>query len=151
MRKALLSVLAASILILSIIATLSVPRAYSQLPLPPGVSRKDVVIFDILHGRSPAPDNFNVWVIGAIPRQGYIHPVCVDTLWYLNHSDPHGGLVNVLAAAPPQYEEGYTKLIVKLKQGVYWSDGVEFTADDVVFTIKAHLQNPNLAFSSIVK
>lgn len=31
--------------------------------------------------------------------------------------------------------ESETSWLVKLKQGIMWSDGVEFTADDVVFTI----------------
>lgn len=26
--------------------------------------------------------------------------------------------------------------MIKLRKGIYWSDGVEFTADDLVFTIQ---------------
>lgn len=38
--------------------------------------------------------------------------------------------------------EGPTSWLVNLKQGVLWSDGTEFTADDVVFTID-RMRNPD--------
>uniref|UniRef100_A0A7C5UZ31 Solute-binding protein family 5 domain-containing protein n=1 Tax=Ignisphaera aggregans TaxID=334771 RepID=A0A7C5UZ31_9CREN len=137
------------IIALSSIYLISMPHTYSQLPLPPGVARKDVAIIDVIHGRTPTPDNFNVWVIG-IP-QGHIHQFCVDTLWYANLSDPAGTLVNILAAGVPEYKDNYMTLIIKLKQGVYWSDGVEFTADDVVFTINTIAANPNLNWNAVVR
>jgi hypothetical protein len=30
-------------------------------------------------------------------------------------------------------------MTVKLRRGIYWSDGVEFTTDDVIYTIQTHL------------
>jgi len=148
-KKYLNAVLMLLIVVLSVIPLISVPHTYSQLPLPSGVSRKDVVILDIIQGRTPTPDNYNVWVIGV--PQGHIHQFCVDTLWYSNLSDPRGTLVNVLAADAPRYENNYRTLIIKLKQGVYWSDGVEFTADDVVFTLNALAANPNLNWYDTVR
>ena len=61
-----------------------------------------------------------------------------DTLWYI---DPDAGISdgpwnNSLAAAPPIYNDDYTEMTVKLREGIYWSDGVEFTADDVIFTVE---------------
>ena len=46
---------------------------------------------------------------------------------------------NSLASEPPIYNDDFTEMTVKLRPGIYWSDGVEFTADDVVFTINTHL------------
>ena len=52
---------------------------------------------------------------------------------------PDGVLVPVLAAEIPTLENGgisedLTTITWKLKEGVIWSDGTPFTADDVVFT-----------------
>ncbi len=33
-------------------------------------------------------------------------------------------------------------MTVKLKEGIYWSDGVEFTADDVKFTVDTQIAHP---------
>ena len=30
-------------------------------------------------------------------------------------------------------------MTVKLREGIYWSDGVEFTADDVVYTVETQI------------
>ena len=56
----------------------------------------------------------------------------MDTFWYI---DPDYGIDGVwdnsLAAEKPIYNADFTEMTVKLRQGIYWSDGVEFTADDV--------------------
>ena len=48
-----------------------------------------------------------------------------DTLWYI---DPDAGIDdpwnNSLAAEPPIYNEDFTQMTVKLREGIYWSDGV---------------------------
>lgn len=56
-------------------------------------------------------------------------------MWY----DPDGVSVPALAAEVPTLENGgisedLTTITYKLKEGVLWSDGTPFTADDVVFT-----------------
>jgi peptide/nickel transport system substrate-binding protein len=53
--------------------------------------------------------------------------------------DPEGRLLPVLAAAVPSLENGgvaadLRSVTWKLKQGIRWSDGEEFSADDVLFT-----------------
>jgi peptide/nickel transport system substrate-binding protein len=37
---------------------------------------------------------------------------------------------------------------VKLRKGLYWSDGVEFTADDVVYTVKTQMDHPGMNWSA---
>lgn len=57
----------------------------------------------------------------------------------LAHYDQDGNMVPFLAAEIPTVENGgvsedLTTITWKLKEGVLWSDGTPFTADDVVFT-----------------
>ena len=55
---------------------------------------------------------------------------------------------NSLAAEPPIYNADFTEMTVKLRQGIFWSDGKEFTADDVVFTTDTHLKTNGLVRSA---
>jgi len=50
---------------------------------------------------------------------------------------------NALAAEPPIYNDDFTQMTVKLREGLYWSDGVEFSGDDLYFTVdllRTHLE-----------
>jgi peptide/nickel transport system substrate-binding protein len=80
-----------------------------------------------------SPDNFNEWV-GWKNRNRGMAQLMNEPLW----TDAYaiGEVVNSLAAAPPEYNDDFTVMTVALREGVFWSDGVEFTADDVVFTIE---------------
>jgi peptide/nickel transport system substrate-binding protein len=50
------------------------------------------------------------------------------------------------------YNADFTQIVVKLRDGVTWSDGQPFTTKDVVFTIKMLVDNaPKLAWSSDMK
>ena len=42
-------------------------------------------------------------------------------------------------------------MTVKLRRGIHWSDGVEFTADDVVYTIQTHMKTNGLRWSAPVQ
>ncbi|TME89980.1 MAG: hypothetical protein E6I52_28540, partial [Chloroflexi bacterium] len=47
-----------------------------------------------------------------------------------------------------QYNTDYTQLTVNLRNGVEWSDGVPFTAKDVVFTINMLKGHPDITNGS---
>ena len=47
----------------------------------------------------------------------------------------------------PIYNADFTQMTVKLRKGIFWSDGVEFTADDVVYTIQTHMKTNGLRWS----
>ena len=36
-------------------------------------------------------------------------------------------------------------MTVKLREGIYWSDGVEFTADDLYYTVDLLKKTPGMA------
>ena len=40
------------------------------------------------------------------------------------------------------------EMTVKLRDGIFWSDGVEFTADDVVFTVQTLMKTPGMNWSA---
>src|ERR1039458_251930 len=95
---------------------------------------------------------FNIWAINAGGQSNGLHQLAMDTFWYI---DPEQGIDDVwensLAAEKPIYNADFTEMTVKLRRGIYWSDGVEFTADDVVYTIQTHLQNAGLRWSAPVQ
>mgnify|MGYP000424442451 CR=1 FL=1 len=103
--------------------------------LPPGIPRGDLVIVTQREaGRVQNPEWGNIWIPGA--HVGIL--IVFEPMYYYNVSEPRieRRLIPCLAAAPPEYMDNYTKVRIRLKEGIYWSDGVEFTAEDVVFTIK---------------
>ena len=69
--------------------------------------------------------------------------------WYI---DPDSGLDGVwdnsLAAEKPIYNADFTEMTVKLRSGIFWSDGVEFTADDVVYTVETQMKTNGLRWSA---
>lgn len=111
--------------------------------LPIDVPREDTLILDQIF-RYPVANNFNLWTpgAGALPtRQAFV----ADTFWYIDQQT--GEWINSLAREKPIYNDDYTEMKVNLRKGIYWSDGVEFTADDVVFTIKTLKANSGMYFS----
>ena len=72
-----------------------------------------------------------------------LQQLCLDTLWYIDPDHELNGQVwdNSLAADKPQYNKDFTEMTVKLRPGIMWSDGVEFTADDVIYTVETQAKN----------
>jgi peptide/nickel transport system substrate-binding protein len=115
--------------------------------LPISVPREQVYVVDQIFRYSVA-NNFNLFVPGGPPsptRQGLV----MDCLWYIDQDS--GEWINSLAADKPTYSADRTQLTVPIRHGVKWSDGVEFTADDVAFTVNSLINNPGLLFSAEMK
>ena len=113
----------------------------------PGVPRDECLILENPSGTVLPADDFNRW------RSGYggfwvcgLQQLALDALWYI---DPDAGVDgvwdNALAAEPPIYNDDFTQMTVKLREGIYWSDGVEFTADDLYYTVDLIKNTPGLA------
>lgn len=125
---------------------LLVGMAFSQVL--PNIPRSETLIVDILHGRVGNPGNFNLWSLGSLSGHGP-HQLLMDALWYV---DPQTGeWINALAAQEPIYNDDFTQITIKLRQGLYWSDGVPFTADDVVFTVKNIASHPGMGPSAQIQ
>ncbi len=51
-----------------------------------------------------------------------------------------------LAAGPAEVlNDEHTKFRINLKEGIYWSDGVEFTADDMIYTLETNFACKDIA------
>jgi peptide/nickel transport system substrate-binding protein len=101
------------------------------------VPREDTVIFDIDNTNIAAPTNFNDLVPGTNKNQG-AHQSMWEPLFILNYGtgkiEPYLGT----SFTPNDAQDVWT---LKLHEGITWSDGVPFTADDVVFTIQLLLDD----------
>jgi peptide/nickel transport system substrate-binding protein len=127
----------------------------------PGVKRGDCIIIEDPTGALSNPDSFNRWSCWAGGGGGWstgIQQLGMDTLWYI---DPDAGITrpgvkdsvwhNSLAADKPIYNKDYTQMTAKLRKGIMWSDGVEFTSADVKYTVELLAQNPTMIFGSSFK
>jgi peptide/nickel transport system substrate-binding protein len=127
----------------------------------PGVKRGDTIIVEDPSAAIINPDNFNLWTAWAGGNGGVsngLQQLAMDTLWYI---DPDAGLKhgtekdntwhNSLASAAPIYNKDFTVMTAKLKKGIYWSDGVEFTSADVKYTVEILAQNTTALFGANFK
>jgi peptide/nickel transport system substrate-binding protein len=69
---------------------------------------------------------------------------------YLFYYNWISGRAEPWLAQKATYNKDFTSLTIDLRHGVRWSDGVPFTSADVVYTLKALLQNPTLVNASVV-
>ncbi|MEX1180395.1 MAG: ABC transporter substrate-binding protein [Cucumibacter sp.] len=112
--------------------------------------RNETLIINNPEGPAANPGWFNIWVAGAGGSwSGGLHQLNLDTLWFI---DPDAGLdgavYNELATGPAEYNADFTEMTVKLRQGVLWSDGVEFTAADVKYTVETQAATPGYVWSA---
>jgi len=132
----------------------------SQVPSPlvdllqqvaPGVPREECLILENPGGTVQPADDFNRWRSGYSPIwvSGF-QQLALDALWYI---DPDAGVKgvwdNALAAEKPIYNADFTQMTVKLRKGIMWSDGVEFTADDLFYTVDVQMKTPGFANSGL--
>lgn len=119
---------------------------------PSDVPRNETLIVENPEGTIKNAGWFNIWAVNAGGRSTGLQQLAMDTLWYI---DPDHGLDgawdNSLAAEPPIYNADFTEMTVKLRPGIFWSDGVEFTADDVIFTVDTHLKTKGLERSALIQ
>ncbi|MEM9523399.1 MAG: ABC transporter substrate-binding protein [Pseudomonadota bacterium] len=108
--------------------------------LAQNVAREDTVIFD-LDRTIKDPENFN-WFTPGTKRMHGAHQTMWEPLFILNYGT--GALEPWLGESIVSNDAG-DRFTLKLREGVKWSDGEVFDADDVVFTIDMALTNPELS------
>jgi peptide/nickel transport system substrate-binding protein len=114
----------------------------------PGVPRAETLILENPTGKVVPADDFNRWRPGMQAASTGLQQLGLDALWYI---DPDAGIDGVwdnsLAAEKPVYNEDFTQMTVKLRPGIFWSDGVEFTADDLIYTVDTHKNTPGMTYT----
>ena len=131
--------------------TLTTP-ANAQRQQISDLPRKDVLIVENPEGTVKNAGWFNIWAVNAGSQSNGLHQLGMDTFWYI---DPNSGIDGVwdnsLASEKPIYNADFTEMTVKLRKGIHWSDGVEFSAADVVYTIETHMKTNGLRWSAAVQ
>ena len=130
------------LLLLSLIVMAS---SVALAQIGPDIPREETIIVDVLSGRIPNPKRFNAWAPGTNNDAG-IQQCMLDPLWCVEYAQ--GEILNVLAKSPPIYNDAHTQMKVELREGIYWSDGVRFDADDLVFTVEKLKANPGMNYST---
>lgn len=130
--------------------TLTFHQADAQ-GIPKDIPRNELLILENPEGTIKNAGWFNIWAINAGSQSNGLQQAALDTLWYI---DPEKGIEGVwdnsLAAEKPVYNADFTEMTVKLRRGLFWSDGVEFTSADVKATVDIQVKNPGMRWSAVL-
>lgn len=107
--------------------------------------RSNTLKVDILTGRVGQPGNFNGWA-GWIGNDKGWQQLLYESFWTAEYMS--GEIINTLAADGPSYNSDFTRMTVPLRRGITWSDGVAFTADDVIHSVMVSRANPGFAYQA---
>src|SRR5258708_38569325 len=101
------------------------------------------------YNQVPSPTNFSPYAGVLLHQRNSLHYTVNEMLFYTNHNTNQ---IIPWQAESYRYNDGFTEITVKIRNGVKWSDGQAFTADDVVFTIDMlKAVAPTLVLSSAIK
>jgi peptide/nickel transport system substrate-binding protein len=131
-----------TVLLLVLVAACLVCSGSAFAADPP---RNETLVADILTGRVSNPGNFNFWATWVGNDKG-LQQLVIDPLWMADYVT--GQMDNVLAKSGPVYNDDFTRLTVHLREGIYWNDGVAFTADDVVYTVELAMATPGFGYNT---
>ena len=103
-----------------------------------GTPRHETLIFQTFDRKSANPDAMN-------PLMQYAHWRGFRELgWgFLWETDTGTGesYPELAAAMPEVLNDEHTRFRITLKEGIYWSDGVEFTTDDIIYTLDTYFRD----------
>ncbi len=99
---------------------------------------------NICGGQIQDYNSFNPFLPGTTSRTGY--NFLYEPLYYYNAFRDE---VIPWIATGHEFNDDYTELVVRIREGVEWSDGTPWTAHDVVFTVNMLKDNaPSLTSST---
>ncbi|MEM7031093.1 MAG: ABC transporter substrate-binding protein [Chloroflexota bacterium] len=105
--------------------------------------RAGQVILD-MEASAADPENFNPYAPGRNMSDG-VHQVMAEPLFILNYET---GNIDPWLGASMTSNDAFDVWTLVLNEGITWSDGEAFNADDVIFTVNMLLDNaPELAYS----
>jgi len=107
-----------------------------------GTPRNETLIVDALDGRITNPKQFNPYIPGTAYSEGF-HQVCMANLYEIDGTK--GDMIPIIAAKPAEaLNADFTKWKITLRSGLAWSDGQEFSAEDVAWTLTMLSTNKDL-------
>ena len=103
--------------------------------------RNETLILDNLGGSLERPEFFNRYAPGGDAGRGF-HELCTDNLWEIDTTtgEQYGALAVDL---PTPLNDDFTSFEIKLREGIYWDDGEEFTTDDLDYTFQMWFDTPD--------
>ncbi len=101
-----------------------------------GTPRNQTLIVQTFDGKTDNPDNMNP-LMGSYSIWRGFRELAWGYLWEMDTASGKS-YPELTTALPKVLDDKYTKFEVSLKKGVFWSDGVEFTADDVIYTLDTY-------------
>jgi len=105
------------------------------------LERRKTLIMDFEGGKAPDPGNFNPFKASGRGNQYGTVQVLSEPLFVVNMIT---GQFDPYLAESMTPNEDFTVWTLALRDGVKWSDGEAFNADDVVFTIEMLQTHPDL-------
>ncbi len=109
-----------------------------------GTPRRETLIVET-QTPTDVPGQFNSYMQGT--QMGFgIHQLMSAMMWEMD--TVKGEQFGEVAAGMPESNEDFTEHIVRIREGIRWSDGEELNADDVVFTFNMIMDNPGIGPSA---
>lgn len=91
----------------------------------------------------------NPYGLGGLGRiRDTLNKTIYEFLFYYNHNS---GEITPWLATGYEYNADFTEITITLRDGVEWSDGQPFTAEDVEFTLETVRDKETLVFSAQMK
>ncbi|MEG2208830.1 MAG: ABC transporter substrate-binding protein [Clostridia bacterium] len=105
-----------------------------------GTPRRETLIVET-QVPTDVPGQFNSYMQGT--QMGFgIHQLMSAMMWEMDTTK--GEQFGEVAEGMPESNADFTEHIVKIRKGIKWSDGVDLTANDVVFTFNMIMTNEGI-------
>ncbi|HBN97500.1 MAG TPA: hypothetical protein DDZ66_14510 [Firmicutes bacterium] len=109
-----------------------------------GTPRRETLIVET-QTPTDVPGQFNSYMQGT--QMGFgIHQLMSAMMWEMDTTK--GEQFGEVAAGAPESNEDFTEHIVRIREGIRWSDGEVLNADDVIFTFNMIMDNPGIGPSA---
>ncbi len=137
MRKSL-SLFLVLMMLLSLVLVTSVATAEEMTEV--GTPRSETLIVET-QTPTDVPGQFNSYMQGT--QMGFgIHQLMSAMMWEMD--TVKGEQFGEVAEGMPESNADFTEHTVKIRKGIKWSDGVDLTASDVVFTFNMIMSNKGI-------
>lgn len=115
-----------------------------------GTPRAETLIVDMLSGTQTDPDNCNPYMTGCITMDCGLHQLIFPALWEVDTMKGEQ-ICDLAADFPKAMDDTNTKFQFHIREGIKWSDGTDFTAEDVAYTSDVLIKTDSFSWSGFYK